>query len=403
LSSKPKKLRKPLILLGAGASKPAGVPTATEMTVQMTKRCSNTEFQRPLRAIVGALHMQQAHSGRQVDVEQVMNASVLLADRLSLEFAPFVGAWHPIIDDLERKRLDRPAAEQIAERAMGWRPLGKNRHPRDFSERAVTEGKLQRAIAAAILAMGRRLDQRPNGALFRQLSAHLTGLLIDIAWLKDPERLSYLDPLIKLGKSRPITVATLNYDNAIELRANAIGVDCKTGLAEWSSTGSIPKFSRGIQLLKLHGSVNWKWQAAPGFDHSLTLDRKVVELPEPNADEGDDLLDTKSSRDELAVLFGGRNKLTAEGPFLDLLVRFKSDLFQSNTLVVIGYSFRDPHINHYILRWLHSGRGRRMYIVDAAGVRKNDHPFFEGNGDAFGRRVTLITGGAKVGITTLFG
>jgi hypothetical protein len=390
--------------LGAGASKTAGVPTATEMTTQMLKRCADTEYQRPLRAIVGALQMQQAHSLRDVDVEQVMNASTLLADRLTLEFAPFVGAWHPIIDDLERKPFDRSTAQQIARRAMGWRPLGSRlptSNKRENSERAVTEEKLARAMEAALLAFGRQLDQKPNGDLFKRLSAHLTELLVDIVWQKTSERLSYLDPLIELGRRRLITIATLNYDNCLEVRAQDIGVTCKTGITEWTETGQFPEHSKGIRLLKLHGSVNWNWQAAPRFDHSLSMERKVLETPSPNAGE-EDLIGTAARRHELAVLFGGRNKLTAEGPFLDLLMRFRDDLFAKNSLVVIGYSFRDPHVNHYILRWLNASRYRRMCIVDAPRVSKEQHPFFENHSDTFGKRVTLIAKGAKVGISTLF-
>ena len=41
-------------------------------------------------------------------------------------------------------------------------------------------------------------------------------------------------------------------------------------------------------------------------------------------------------------LFWGHNKLTADGPFLDLLRAFRHELSQASTLTVVGYSFRDP-------------------------------------------------------------
>ena len=40
-----------------------------------------------------------------------------------------------------------------------------------------------------------------------------------------------------------------------------------------------------------------------------------------------------------AVSFGQRNKLTAEGPFLDLLRAFQVELAKADRLTVIGYSF----------------------------------------------------------------
>jgi hypothetical protein len=131
------------------------------------------------------------------------------------------------------------------------------------------------------------------------------------------------------------------------------------------------------------------------------MERTIVETPTSKW-EPDDLIDTKDHGRELAVLFGGRNKLTAEGPFLDLLMQFRDELFISNSLVVIGYSVRDPHVNHYILRWLNSDDKRRMYIIDAPGIKQEAHPFFVTHDDAFGDRVQLIAKGAKIGIAKLF-
>ncbi len=69
---------------------------------------------------------------------------------------------------------------------------------------------------------------------------------------------------------------------------------------------------------------------------------------------------------QLAVVFGSHNKLTAEGPFLDLLAEFKTELWQHSELLVIGYSFRDPHINYIIGRWLDADRKRQIHVVDPA-------------------------------------
>jgi hypothetical protein len=66
--------------------------------------------------------------------------------------------------------------------------------------------------------------------------------------------------------------------------------------------------------------------------------------------------------------FGGANKLTAEGPFLALLSKFDEHLNQQRNLVVIGYSFRDPHINHCIVRWLERDPARSMTIIGRKGA-----------------------------------
>jgi SIR2-like domain len=85
---------------------------------------------------------------------------------------------------------------------------------------------------------------------------------------------------------------------------------------------------------------------------------------------------------QLGVIFGGRNKLTAEGPFLDLLMRFKDALMDANRLIVIGYSFRDDHINHLVLSWLRgqSERSdRQMVIIDTQSKEEMFQiPFLQG-------------------------
>jgi hypothetical protein len=75
----------------------------------------------------------------------------------------------------------------------------------------------------------------------------------------------------------------------------------------------------------------------------------------------------------LGVIFGGGNKLTAEGPFLDLLIRFRDALRLHRDLLVVGYSFRDDHVNHCILTWLLSPQARRLTIVERPGFVVEHH------------------------------
>lgn len=63
------------------------------------------------------------------------------------------------------------------------------------------------------------------------------------------------------------------------------------------------------------------------------------------------------------VIFGQRNKLTVEGPFLELLKQFDEQLQRTDLLTVIGYSFRDTHINFYITKYLNQYKGK-IRIVD---------------------------------------
>lgn len=76
-------------------------------------------------------------------------------------------------------------------------------------------------------------------------------------------------------------------------------------------------------------------------------------------------------RGEPAVIFGQRNKLTADGPFLALLRAFEQTLGDSEQLTVIGYSFHDDHINTYISRWYNQSSKCRLRIVDPGFATSN--------------------------------
>jgi hypothetical protein len=74
------------------------------------------------------------------------------------------------------------------------------------------------------------------------------------------------------------------------------------------------------------------------------------------------------------VVFGHRNKLTAEGPFLDLLRAFRRELTSVQIVTVVGYSFGDVHINEYLSQWLNSRSENRLRIVSPSfSNNRNDY------------------------------
>jgi hypothetical protein len=106
---------------------------------------------------------------------------------------------------------------------------------------------------------------------------------------------------------------------------------------------------------------------------------------------------------ELGVIFGGRNKLTAEGPFLDLLIKFRNVLSQHSHLIVLGYSFRDQHINRCIVRWFDGDSSRRLTIVGRQGASATDSLFYRAYPRALDERLTFEPIGAETGIAKYFG
>jgi hypothetical protein len=383
------------------------------MTRKMMEICEaddQHDYLRALNAIAGGLQMGFGQSELAIsggaDVEQVLNAAALLGDRFALEFAPFVASWNPTIEELERRSFRQLDAQGIVGRAMSRlsssRPLGSEMSEREFL------AALKDAFHRVVSEIGHHLSQRVDGALFRGLTDYLTGKLIELTWLHSPEKLAYLDPLLNAARNAPITVATLNYDNGVELRAAHLGVPCETGLGAWSTTGILPPATIGIDLAKLHGSVKWRWNRA---DKKDALGLSYRELQEVE-DQWSGVHKNKAWSEEwgqiLGVIFGGRNKLTAEGPFLDLLAKFKNALEEHSRLLVVGYSFRDPHVNHCVTRWLHGDASRSVTIVDRPQTRETDNPFYDNpfykaHVRNLGERITFEAIGAESGFAKHFG
>lgn len=407
-----------MVLLGAGASVKAGVPGSYDMTQEIARRFADygglQEESRLLKFVIGGLLFQKGVRGDDpfggVDVEEVFNAVILLAERQSLEVAPFVGSWHAMVEQLDRappssyvfERVGRllyesatrgvidafpsspPAfAEKNIDNALGNTikktvdAMVKNRSASFFSSESV--GKAVRAYLEGLTKewLNRLKSRQPRidsafkqefsqavqetlrsgaGAIYRAAASEMIQVLADIVWIENADVVRYLKPLLRpLSRQDKYVIATLNYDNCVELMAADSGEVCETGIDCWSAKGQFETSSRGLMLLKLHGSIDWALEEGPTTS-SRPMPHSVIRKIEP--------AEVKQVRHHPAVIFGHRNKLTAEGPFLDLLRSFRQELQAVDRLTVVGYSFRDPHVNEYISQWLNGGENRRLRVVD---------------------------------------
>ena len=374
-----------IFLLGAGASVSAGIQDAIKMRDRMLEMFGDDELQRhylcTTRMIIGALQMaagvrrEELHSN--IDIEKVLSAVKLLGARFDSELNPFVGGWHPFLEELERTYFAIPF-----------------------------EDILKTAGANANAEIARRLSRRLDGKLFRGLATVLTANLMQLTWLEDPNKSAYLRPLLLTAKTTRLVIATLNYDNTVELAADALQIPCPT-LGDWQTTALLPEPSVGIDLLKLHGSTNWKWSDKPHVSAGVTPPRTIHEVS--SVDMPKRIKTAKMSDnsdyvgDLLGVLFGGGNKLTAEGPFIDLFYKFKRLLWEKQHLIVIGYSFRDDHINHLIEHWFNANPNAKITLVDAPGGDVNRHRFCLNHNDLMGTRLCYDNSGAKTFICTTYG
>lgn len=334
-----------VILLGAGASQEAGVPTTFEMTEKLVKRVG--ESSRLAGPAVSALHFvcaslmahdaategQSPFSG--LDVERVFTAVELLAERSQLEVTPFVASWHPAVDAWDTQSKSAPAFFD------------------DKLQTAILEssgvGGARKLITDLIDA---RTGSAADGTTYRDLAAAMLSELRELV-ATTPKTIGYLAPLTETGRTRGITIATLNYDLSIEQSAEVVGASWSTGVEGWLQTGRWNWPSEGIRLLKLHGSIDWAW--------AQTEDR-IGQMPQRAIFLAHEL--EEHERRQPALVFGQRGKLRAEGPFLSLLGEFESLLSRANRLIIVGYSFRDEHVNEIVQRWTSEDIERTITVVD---------------------------------------
>ena len=220
----------------------------------------------------------------------------------------------------------------------------------------------------------RRLDE--NSTL-RSIRSEMLKSLFEIVRVEDAASVDYLKPLLgPLRDQRAITIATLNYDRAIEVLCTSQKRSCDTGIETWLANGGIEHKDTGVRLLKLHGSIDWIVDTAPHPDGGLPFQRIRKQ-------EIDEQLTADRSP---AVVFGDGEKLRSEGPFLELLLKFASELDSADSLLVVGYSFRDTHVNEVIARWFGQGDSNRIVVLDSAELSAQGHEVLCCSGEVSARQ-----------------
>lgn len=330
-----------VFLLGAGASAEAQIPLTTEMTEVIVKQIASGHWDQgasALHFVCGALMLYDAARGASpyegLDVERVFAAVGLLAERDELEVSPFVSSWHPAVDLWDRKSKQIPAF---------W--------DRDLTRALARGGRFSDAGKVIAGLVEKVMEGSPTGEVYRRLAEQMLDELKQMLSHTRKE-IAYLQPLARLADRRGnLTVATLNYDLSVEQAAHAASVPCTTGIETWVQDGRWIWPESGVRLLKLHGSIDWAWEST---NEEGYLPRDVVRVvADPVGDER-----------RPVVVFGQRGKVRAEGPFLSLLAEFETALAGAEQLVVIGYSFRDDHVNELIRRWSAEDIARTMLVVD---------------------------------------
>lgn len=304
--------REIVFLLGAGATKDAGLPTATELTGCVEKAIEREypSLLPALRFIQGAIQFGKACQAEpltnSVNIEEVLMACSFLAQRGERLEYPFVGAWHERINSLQ--------------------PL-----PQEIRTSQITDS-------------------------FQFLSDFCKSRLRDWLAIKDPAALMYLWGFRKFTNAGyRLRIFTLNYDEGIERALKDAGMTWTNGFGEngWDP-GLLDSDGWEVYLYKLHGSLDWVKDEKLG----------ICSVKWPSARDSEELPDDF----EPLLIFGTDAKLQAVDPFLTLLFRFQQLLTAVGVLVVIGYSFGDAHVNDIILEALQRDPQMRCIVVNLKGL-----------------------------------
>ncbi|KRF26367.1 hypothetical protein ASG95_19395 [Phycicoccus sp. Soil803] len=336
----------------------AGLPVSSELTERLAAALSQRDrtdhdpyggerLSRIMRAVVAVLSAWDATHGRGVtgpiDVERVYAALHAIRHRDDQEIAPFVSDWSSF---LAQEKADDSVLLDLGQAL----------------KRAFAEGTHYEVGATVQRAFEELHALKSSHDVFGAVADALLNELPRALHLGDAN-IDYLAPMWQTPADT--VVATLNYDMTVEASAAKCGVPLTTGAERWRG-GFSWVFGEGRRLLKLHGSVDWTLVNADdpgriGNDRIACFPRYTV--GDPNAPYPR-VVESRTSGAP-AVVFGRGNKMRAEGPYTALLVAFEQALLASSNLVVIGYSFRDQHINTVLERWYNADRdGRGLFVVD---------------------------------------
>lgn len=186
-------------------------------------------------------------------------------------------------------------------------------------------------------------------------------------------------PLLRIGSQLTLTIASTNYDRAIELAANAEGVTIDDGYTPFRTdeTASWQGFTgenSAIQVVKMHGSTDWYLESASGeprkLRHPMPLfGRASLRLPTG--------LELSS-----ALILPSREKLLTRQPYPRLSQAFLNASDSCDMAVVVGSSLRDHHLRGAVKSmagrvpvFLVSRQGSVLGIDNAIGIQQTASVF----------------------------
>lgn len=172
------------------------------------------------------------------------------------------------------------------------------------------------------------------------------------AIIESQERIRYIEPLLGFVEQyKPLDIFSVNYDTCIEQFCNVYKLNYQDGFDVNWNPRVFEQENVDIRLYKLHGSIIWYRSDRSGY----------IKLPVMTEEAGIKLI--TGERAESLMLYPMQKFDYAE-PLLELLIRFKNVMQNCKVLIVVGYSFRDAHIQRILLDAARQNRELTLIVVD---------------------------------------
>ncbi|MHB8422276.1 MAG: SIR2 family protein [Leptospirales bacterium] len=182
-------------------------------------------------------------------------------------------------------------------------------------------------------------------ALADELRGYLDMFLIETCEKFDHAKVkAKLSRFVTFAHTRDAYIFTTNYDRLIEVAATSINLPYSDGFEPASSHPESRwngEFSRGVRLVKLHGSVNWyeeedsqnlfrleRGYSLPSHEYRLTHGKRALRP---------------------LMIIPTLEKVMLKQPYAGLLTQFSDALKEIDIFVVIGNSLRDDHLRNTVV------------------------------------------------------
>lgn len=355
--------RRIAVLLGAGASFDAGIPLTAALTEQVLASVNRlSESREPwVKAINFAHAAMFSYAARDgsnpigtVNIERLISALRLLHGREDHEAAPFVSSWHDPVLPEGRVHADKWNSDRFVGNLA--QALGLNGNDRGGLAAASKQSAIDNiGYFIAEFADGAKKPVRRGD--YREADKQVLRLLGTLLQVREP--VDYLYPLVDLALTQQdgLDVVTLNYDLAVEQAAGERSVAIDRGVGDWPRERiRFDVAAQKLRLHKIHGSLDWEWEA-----HNPSLTRLKV---------------SDGAVEQPWIVVGDREKLATDGPTLELLHAAEEAIEHADHLVIVGYRFADAHVNHVIRNWMLRSEDRTVGVIEPSWSYPQSGSFF---------------------------